>query len=714
VLARTRDSAGGGGSGGGGGGSLDSLRSAAAASRARAGFRNDRDPTTSEEEHYWKALGKARLSSNVRVNGVLTRTRSDGADASTNSSWQQHQDEARTSSDPKVRRAAEIADSLRASLRNERWFADTWLSYGGPVPTPEYRDPRVQISINSTIPDASGLDDYDRADLALPLSIDGIPIDLWHHDVGLPRGGMRERHPMTMPSGETYDTSSIRVSQEKLAALRARDALAAQLGHIDVRGATIEKPHPQAPPVLRVKVATTEDAKQIPDVVWGMSVVVDLIAAVIPVATVLVAGQPSQLSRTIDAHAPRVGTSAAVTKVDRNGASWTISEIETSTFSGRSTVYSPPGTVYATTLEGVNKKIDAYADAHSITTIFSSVGSYIDENDGIWFRTDRWKVTYPPKIPTDAVRYVAETSSYKKTLGSTTNTTVEAMTEIALKGAIDAFALAHRSKTAPKPPLPPEEDTGVSDEAPPPPPLPPGAEEDTGVSDSIDDVEPDKKPPTMTEATLPPPNPTVAAAIRAAAAVLDRSPWRKLITAAGRQEFLGVGLLENLYGTKSDWFFTTPEGKWQPAYSWGATVARKGDLFLLHGDKNPDGSKTTRKFAAFRTADEGFARFWLIFAKPDTLASANDGNATDTAAAMYGHGYFGGVAGSPTERIERYARAIKGASDVVANVLGEKKLVRLEGAPILVKKPAPSGGGGILLAGAAILGLGILVVKGVT
>jgi hypothetical protein len=695
VLTRTRDD------GGGGGGNLASLRSAAEASRAHAGFKNDRDPTTSEEERYWKALGKARLSSNVRVNGILTRTRepSSGAEGDMQSgfggpisAWQQHQDKAASSPDPKVRRAAQIAESFRASLKNEPWFADVWLQYGSAALE---RGPAIQVSVNSTIPDASGQNDYDRADLALPLSIDSIPIDLWHHDVGLSRGSV---HRDGMYS----------VSQEKLAALRARDALAAQLGHLDVRGATVEKPHPQAPPVLRVKVATPEDAKQIPEIAYGILIAVELVAAIIPVAAVLVAGNDRRV------HGSRVGTTvtpipAKITKVDANGVPWIITELAATEFMGRSTTYSPPANVYGSSLGEIDKKINAYASTHSITAIFSSVGHYIDENNGIWFRTDRWAPEFPGDIPAGK-RYVAKTASYRKVLGSSTDQELYADTEMALKDAIDAFALAHRSGKklilpSTLPPVPPEDDTSVSDEAPP-------AEDDTSVSDSIDDVAPDKKPPTLTEATLPPPNPAVAAAIKAAAAVLDRSPWKRLITAAGRQELLGVGLLENLYGTKSDWFFMTPEGKWQPAYNWGATVARKGDLFVLHTDRKTDGSKTTRKFAAFRTADEGFARFWAIFAKPDTLTSANDGNATDTAAAMYGHGYFGGVTGSAFDRIERYAKAIKGASDVVANVLGEAKLVRLEGAPILVKRPV--GGGGVLLAGAAILGLGILAVKAAT
>lgn len=674
VLTRTRDD-------GGGGGNLDALRHAADASRAQAGFRNDRDPTTAEEERYWKALNKTRLSSNVRVNGILTRTRQETS--------------GRSGGDP---RATAVANALNQIFKDQKWFSTAWDSTSASFVTSGFGDvpkPSVTVMINSTMPAPPGQSDYEQADLALPLSMNGVDIFLMHADVGLPRGGVQEKQDIALPGGTVFkNATTTRQSEEKLAALRARDALMAevQAKNVDIRGATIEKSSPNSPPILRVKVATIEDAKQVPDVVWGISIAVDLVAAMVPIATVLVAGRP---------HAG--ATITTLTKVDGNGVPWTVTEMGTNSFMARSTTYSPPATVFADTLAGIDKKIEAYASTHHDLTIFSSIGQYVDENGGIWFRTNRWDDEGYP-LPSGKQFSAKPALISINALGYPKDTEVQADTEMALKGEIDKFAFSHKKKSTPTPAPKPKptipgggsSDIGVSDE------------EDTSVSDSIDD--PDTKPETLTEATLPPPSTSVATAIRAAAAVFDRSATAKTATPAARQEALAIGMLENLYGTNPDWYFVTPEGKKQPAYNWGATMARKGDLVVVHGDKDAAGKSVTRTFAAFRTADEGFARFWQIFAKPDTLAAANDGNATDTAAAMYSHGYFGGTSGSATARIERYAKAVKSAADVVASVLGEAKLVRLEGTPILVKK-ATGGGGGLLLGGAAILGLGVIALK---
>lgn len=166
-----------------------------------------------------------------------------------------------------------------------------------------------------------------------------------------------------------------------------------------------------------------------------------------------------------------------------------------------------------------------------------------------------------------------------------------------------------------------------------------------------------------------------------------------------RQIVLAIGWLESRYGLTSDW--QLPNGS--PSYNWGALVYTGASPGRLdHGDKKADGTGTVYSFAAYNSAADGFRAFLATWKRADTFAAASAGNATATAAAMYGHGYFTGAGGTANDRIAAYAKAILSSAELVANTLGE---------PIAVTLGGSSGGlpGG--MGTAVALGLAIAVAE---
>lgn len=145
---------------------------------------------------------------------------------------------------------------------------------------------------------------------------------------------------------------------------------------------------------------------------------------------------------------------------------------------------------------------------------------------------------------------------------------------------------------------------------------------------------------------------------------------------------LAIGLGEADFGLHAPWLM--PDGK--PSYTWGLLIGSGTNGSVVHEDKNPDGSiRASQPFQAFHNQDEAVAAFWGTWARADTLAAARSGDASETARAMYGHGYFGGAPPkgvrpedwSAEDRIQAYASMIERGARQVAGALGEKNSVHM-------------------------------------
>lgn len=672
ALIRTR---------GDGGGDLEQLRVAAVASRAAAGFRNDRDPTTPEEESYWRALERRRQRSQVHVNGVsaVARTRANDSAGST---------------------VEGLGRGLEQAIAREPWFGGLWIGSG----------PTINVYINSTLTP----DHYEQADLALPLDVGGIPVEIWHADVGLGRGGVPETRVITLPDGSTHLAHTTRRSEEKLSALRVRDRVVRALSALPISGATIER-GPNSPRVrVKVDASAIEDgaeaamavATHVPTLLDGVEILVEV------AGPLLVAGAGAQ-TRTGDILKDVTTPTTAIGHwyTDSNGAVWEITDnwagwtAPPPFFSSRMGAFSPwyplqplsksdddRPILKAPSPEMLRARIDAFAKRH-VALAPASDGLPKIQTDYTDSKGGRWAYAYRSSTFGDEARAIsADYPMFPLSMADDDTPDLTEKDRAALESSIDLFASRHTKqsllgfrRTPPKGAPPPSTEPPVAS-------APPG----------------ESKPKTAAEATLPPPSADVATAIRQAAAVLDRSPQRKNLTEAGRIEHLAVGLLENRYGTQPDWYFTRPDGSRGPSFNWGALRARASDLFVEHGDRDASGKALPKvKFAAFTTQDAGLARFVEVFDKPDTLAAANRGDALATARAMYGHGYFEGSGPDVAARVDRYARAIASASEVVARVLGVKNPV------FFVSPPEKPGGGTVVaLAGAAALGIGVLLLRG--
>lgn len=671
-------------------GDLEHLRVAATSSRAAAGFRNDRDPTTPEEERYWSALEKRRQQSPTHVNGVSAVARARAASAGT-----------------PVERAR---DALVTAIAGEPWFGGAWIGSGS--------GETINVYINSTLTP----EHYEQADLALPLDVGGFPVEIWHADVGLGRGGVSERQTVTLPDGTTHVATTTRRSSEKLAALSVRDRVVRALADLPVTGATVER-GPLAPRVrVRVDASAAADtaiviAERVPSLLDGVEVLVEFAGPMLPlVAGVSRVGAGEDASFTVPKPGPIPATPAPLAGpwyTDVNGAIWQIVDnwsgwttappFLSSRMGGISIWYplQPLGgsdddrpILKAPSPEVLKTRIDAFAKNHvalsPATDGLPKIASdYADKKNGRWIFARS-----PSTFGDDEVRAISpDYPMFPLSMSDADVPDVTEKTVSALDAALELFASRHTTQSLLGfRRVPPKG-------APPPAPAP---VPDPAVASG------DGKPATTAEAALPSPSADVATAIRQAAATLDRSPRRKDLTEAGRIEFLAVGLLENRYGTQADWYFTRPDGSRGPSFNWGALRARPGDLFVEHGDRDALGKPLPAvKFAAFTTQDAGLVRFAEVFAKPDTLAAANRGDALATARAMYGHGYFQGSGSDAASRVDRYARAIASASEVVARVLGVKN-------PVFFVAPSESSGGGavLALAGAAALGIGALLLRG--
>lgn len=152
-----------------------------------------------------------------------------------------------------------------------------------------------------------------------------------------------------------------------------------------------------------------------------------------------------------------------------------------------------------------------------------------------------------------------------------------------------------------------------------------------------------------------------------------------------RQIVLAIGLLENGFGQRKSWVLTPSN---VPSNNWGALIARPGQPFFDHIDKNRNGQVIFQKFATFPTLADGFADFYQRWANPETLAAANAGDALRTAASMYKVGEFTGISGTDLQRIQNYALSIKINADAVADTLGQPKLVK-NVPPLTTPPPVP-------------------------
>jgi hypothetical protein len=139
-----------------------------------------------------------------------------------------------------------------------------------------------------------------------------------------------------------------------------------------------------------------------------------------------------------------------------------------------------------------------------------------------------------------------------------------------------------------------------------------------------------------------------------------------------RQMVLAIGWFESNYGVTSDWLM--PDGS--PSNNWGAVIAVGNQNYIIHGDTDRIGRPATQRFAAFNTPEEGVLNFWRAWAKPDTLAAAQQGSSQGVATAMYRHSYYSGASGDDATRIWGYASAIYNWSANVASALGESLAVQ--------------------------------------
>ncbi len=155
----------------------------------------------------------------------------------------------------------------------------------------------------------------------------------------------------------------------------------------------------------------------------------------------------------------------------------------------------------------------------------------------------------------------------------------------------------------------------------------------------------------------------------------------------------------------------------EPSHNWGAVVytgpAQAPPFagspgFITGRDHDAAGNPTSVRFAAFPTMEAGAANFLRTWAKPDTRAAANAGDAHAVAAAMFGHGYYTGTCRGacgfdcppgataaealalcpPAKRIAAYTNFIMGQVPKVAAALGQPIAVS-RGGPIA--QPASSG-----------------------
>lgn len=202
-----------------------------------------------------------------------------------------------------------------------------------------------------------------------------------------------------------------------------------------------------------------------------------------------------------------------------------------------------------------------------------------------------------------------------------------------------------------------------------------------------------------------------ASVIREANAVVLRNAPQ--LNAAQRQLALAIGDFETGFGVSGSWLM--PDGT--PSYNWGGLVGSGTKGSISHGDINPDGTPHPGvSFKAFNNMDDAFNSFYRTWSKSDTLQAAAAGNATLTAKAMYGHGYFGGVSGTAEDRIRAYGKGIYGVSKTIASVIGESSATIL--GEILDSPTASigsiSGAGkiGLILAASTIAGIAYYLYSG--
>lgn len=158
---------------------------------------------------------------------------------------------------------------------------------------------------------------------------------------------------------------------------------------------------------------------------------------------------------------------------------------------------------------------------------------------------------------------------------------------------------------------------------------------------------------------------------------------------------LGLVYGESKFGTSPDWTNPDPHGynttssnpslPQGPSHNWGAIRYHGTGNFILHGDRNADGTPGVFKFQAYPSAVAGAKGFLATLLRGKVPAVLQDPNTSpyDLARAMYENRYYTGVSATPEENIQAYGNMVKNLAEKVRRELGSSP------APFDPSRPVP-------------------------